>query len=277
MQGSTALAASSSPSTAKPPLPPASSTPRRWCLLSKTTPSALSPLPGGANVGLETVRLLESDDGHRLLLLCTVLVRNISLRKNLVAVYTTDGCATMGGTVGVDRFSLEIEIDATKLPPSPQRQVSIEFALKCMMGGSEFWDNRGGANHVIEAVEVAATATTPTPATPRRASLTLDGEALKAYAAASKAAAEYAARLGEAMAADAVRISNEFQRKPVVSLIPAAAAPPSQPFQQQQPVRSVVVVKKTNGFGGNFGGTPFVGVEMPFSASPPFPYYGDVV
>ncbi|KAI8839577.1 hypothetical protein BC829DRAFT_453776, partial [Chytridium lagenaria] len=166
----------------------------------QNNPLCPHPSPPTSNVGLETIRLLESDDGARLLVLCTILVRNLAYEKHVDAVYTLDNWTSQHPSPsavykqsmeGMDRFTLEFEITT---PPPVLR---LEFAVRCRMGGCEYWDNRGGWNHFLEAVEV-------TPKKMKRATLVLDGEALRAYAAAGAAAAAYAARLGEAVAAEVV-------------------------------------------------------------------------
>ncbi|KAJ3093622.1 hypothetical protein HDU97_009348 [Phlyctochytrium planicorne] len=263
-----------------PPSPQQQQPTRHWCLLSKTTPSSSTPLHPFTNIALESVRLLENADGTRLLLFCTLLIRNVSYEKQVGAVYSLDGWATShkvsGGkwkgvaAEGVDRFTMEVEVDSTHLEKSErdEKRLRVEFAVKCTMGGVDYWDNRNGMNHVVEAVQVSnakqgtVTFQTKPSGQRKKSSLNLDKEALLAYAAARRAAATYAARLGEAMAAE-VRNMEGVRR--VQGLFEKASSSPAVQPQQQQVNKNVRVVRED---GRGLSMPVYERTEVPFSCSP---------
>ncbi|KAJ3064479.1 hypothetical protein HDU98_012110 [Podochytrium sp. JEL0797] len=136
----------------------------QWAILSTTTPSLQLD---NTKVSFESAHL-KTTDSTSIKLHVTAIVQNLAFDKEISILYTTDSWKSSRSTTsakyvgcvsspydnisGIDRFSLELEIDtssSTRVIGTPDRVINIEFAVKCVMGGQESWDSRFGMNHLI--------------------------------------------------------------------------------------------------------------------------------
>ncbi|KAJ3029219.1 UNVERIFIED_CONTAM: hypothetical protein HDU68_012717 [Siphonaria sp. JEL0065] len=121
------------------------------------------------SISFESVRIVNPQPTDSTIKLdLTALVQNLHFEKQVSALITTSswksshasalgsyiGCVAVAsnGDPGVDRFRIEVECDTSGGAPvigTKDQIVNIEFALKCVMGGIESWDNRGGMNHLV--------------------------------------------------------------------------------------------------------------------------------
>ncbi|KAJ3166349.1 hypothetical protein HK101_011961 [Irineochytrium annulatum] len=186
-----------------------------WRLCAHT--ASETHLPEDKNVHLERVRLLESASGDRLLVILDVLVRNLGFEKQVRVVQTSDNWRSAptwsanglhhsslpGG--GVDRFQVEFELEAPPAPVPPGGGVRVEFAISCAMGGVTHWDNRSGANHVVDIV-------TSGPQRHRRASFDVTSpQFVRTYGGKARQDLAFAQRRAEAMSAEAKVIQADFE------------------------------------------------------------------
>ncbi|KAJ3074327.1 hypothetical protein HDU98_011489 [Podochytrium sp. JEL0797] len=145
-----------------------------WKLVTAhTTPSHLSPLTTRLQVSpvaLESVSIESVHPRHtvtRVPLCASLLVLNRHFEKHVSIVYTTDHWKTRHTTqrashvetlayltpsanaasvITIDRFVVHIPCDATT---TNNGLVTVEFAVHCVMGGVESWDNHFGTNHCV--------------------------------------------------------------------------------------------------------------------------------
>ncbi|KAJ3293483.1 hypothetical protein HDU79_000275 [Rhizoclosmatium sp. JEL0117] len=149
-----------------------------WAVISSTTPSPIAPILSllkSSPIAFESVRIVtptnptpSSTISDSITLHLTALVQNLHFEKQISAVFTSNSwksssaspLATYVNSIhppspeypSIDRFRIELVCDASNGAPvvgSRDRIVNLEFALKCVMGGIESWDNRGGMNHLV--------------------------------------------------------------------------------------------------------------------------------
>ncbi|KAJ3392654.1 60S ribosomal protein L9 [Entophlyctis sp. JEL0112] len=229
-----------------------SNAPLSWSILSTTSHSLLQPitLTPSSPVIFESVKIASSaypQSNSPVSLRLHILVQNLHYEKAISVVYTSNswksnslsGLARYDSSLGngVDsanlkehRFLLDLECDTSfgsNIVGSIDRIVSFEFAIKCVMGGVEFWDNRGGMNHlvmlksegILDALDFilmasdlcynAGTVSTPPYVKPPRKILSaLDLESSQHL---KRRASMLALKMGHAIADEARRIDDEFK------------------------------------------------------------------
>ncbi|KAI9353499.1 hypothetical protein BDR26DRAFT_1002445 [Obelidium mucronatum] len=208
-----------------------------WSILSTTTPSPLAPIMQNIklnSIAFESIRIITTQPSDSIVKLdLTALVQNLHFEKRISALFTTNswkschsssfgmyiGCVAVpshNGDPGVDRFRIEIECDTSSGAPvvgtNMDTIVNIEFALKCVMGGVETWDNRGGMNHLVMLKSQHSTANS------RQASPILYGTVKKSPSALDlesemmrkRRASVVALKVAAVVADEAKRIDEEF-------------------------------------------------------------------
>ncbi|KAJ3327421.1 hypothetical protein HDU76_011830 [Blyttiomyces sp. JEL0837] len=128
-------------------------------ITSSTLSSILSPM---SIINLESVSFV--DNATSFTVSVDLAVANLHFEKNVFAVYTIDNWTTplkstsddvtymdhaTGANrhpAGVDRFRVAFRFNVENL----NMPVALQFAICCVMNGAEYWENRGGLNHVVE-------------------------------------------------------------------------------------------------------------------------------
>ncbi|KAJ3200983.1 hypothetical protein HDU82_008464 [Entophlyctis luteolus] len=200
--------------------------PLSWSILSTTShllmhPVALTP---SSPIIFESVKIASSAypvSNSPVLLRFHILVQNLHYEKAISVVYTSNSWKTNNASGlgrydsslgnGVDRFLLDVECDtsfSSNIVGSIDRIVSVEFAIKCVMGGVEYWDNRGGMNHLVMLKSEGSVSTPAYVKPPRKILSALDLESSQHL---KRRASMLALKMGHAIADEARRIDDEFK------------------------------------------------------------------
>ncbi|KAJ3029221.1 UNVERIFIED_CONTAM: hypothetical protein HDU68_012719 [Siphonaria sp. JEL0065] len=222
------------PAAPAPPSPAVS-----YSIISSSSPSSISPVGlrfQTSPIVLESIHIIPSKPSSTQTtasLLCTFLVQNWHFEKQISITYTTTSwrqtltteLATFippnDTSSPLDRFSLEFQVDTessgTPLLDSDDHIVKIELAVKCVMGGNEYWDNNNGSNHLIllHGSTDLSSEQLPVPTAtgvhaPRKINSFLD---LESASAMKRKATMLAVKRGFSMAKEAQEIKEEFEKE----------------------------------------------------------------
>ncbi|KAJ3349918.1 hypothetical protein HDU83_000210 [Entophlyctis luteolus] len=203
-----------------------SNAPLSWSLLSTTSHSLMHPvtLTPSSPIIFESVKIVSSAyplPNSPVALRLYLLVQNLHFEKAVSCVYTANswksssvsGLGRYDSSLGngVDRFLLDLECDTSfgsNIVGSVDRIVSLEFAIKCVIGGLEYWENRGGSNHLVMLKSEGSASTPAYVKPPRKILSALDLESSQHL---KRRASMLALKVGHAIADEARRIDVEFK------------------------------------------------------------------